>query len=485
MAGTVHLVGICGTGMGSLAGLFRAAGWEVRGSDSGVYPPMSQQLASLGIPVMEGFDAAHLDWAPDRVVIGNVARPDNPEAVEARRRGIPFESMAEAVAHHFLEGRHSVVVAGTHGKTTTASLIAWGLHAARRDPGFLIGGVVGNVGSTFRLGGGEEFVVEGDEYETAFFDKGPKFLHYRPRSAVLTSIEMDHVEVFPDLDALQQAFRRFLQLLPPDGRLIACADDAGVAAVIEHCLAPVTWYGLDNGPGTRAYLLEAGPAGSTFDLVRDGRRWGRLHSPLTGDHNLRNLVAAAEVLAAIGLGPDEVAAGFAAFAGVRRRQEVRGEASGVTVIDDFAHHPTAVRETLRALRVRFPERRLVAVFEPRTNTSRRAVFQSAYVDALAVADRVVVAGVHQPERAPQGDRLDPARVAADLRGQGVPADYIPEVGAIVTDLAGSSCPGDIVAVMSNGPFGGLHDRLLEALRSRQESGTSRLREPGGNVSPPC
>jgi UDP-N-acetylmuramate: L-alanyl-gamma-D-glutamyl-meso-diaminopimelate ligase len=483
MARRVHLVGICGTGMGSLAGLFRAAGWEVQGSDSGAYPPMSERLDALGIPVLSGFAAGHLDWQPDLVVIGNIARPDNPEALEARRRDLPTTSMAAALADRFLGGRHPVVVTGTHGKTTTSSIIAWGLQAAGRDPGFLIGGVLANLETTFRLGGGEPFVIEGDEYESAFFDKGPKFLHYRPQTAVLTGMELDHIEVFPDLDALKEAFRRFVELLPVDGRLVAWSGDAGVDDIAASCRAPVTRYGLGEGPGTRCHLVDAGPEGSEFDLVRDGRRWGRFRTPLTGDHNLCNLTAAAEVMADLGLAPAEVADGFASFAGVRRRQEVRGEVGGVTVIDDFAHHPTAVRETLRALKVRYPGRRLVAVFEPRTNTSRRALFQSAYAGSLSVAHRVVVAAVHQPERAPEGDRLDAARLAAQLRDGGTPADYLPQVEEILADLADSSQAGDVVAIMSNGAFGSLHQRLLDALRKRHARSPLPSPEPESGPAP--
>jgi UDP-N-acetylmuramate: L-alanyl-gamma-D-glutamyl-meso-diaminopimelate ligase len=483
MGRRVHLVGICGTGMGSLAGLFRAAGWEVQGSDAGVYPPMSDRLAALGIPVMSGFTAGHLDWQPDLVVIGNIARPDNPEAVEARRRGLPATSMAAALADHFLSGRHPLVVTGTHGKTTTASILAWGLQAAGRDPGFLIGGVLANLETTFRLGGGEPFVIEGDEYESAFFDKGPKFLHYRPQTAVLTSIELDHIEVFPDLDVLKEAFRRFVDLLPIDGRLVAWSDDPDVEEIAASCRAPVTRYGLGEGPGTRCHLVDAGREGSEFDLVRDGGLWGRFRTLLTGDHNLCNFTAAAEVMAGRGLGPEEVATGLASFAGVRRRQEVRGEVGGVTVIDDFAHHPTAVRETLRALKVRYPGRRLVAVFEPRTNTSRRALFQSAYADSLSVADRVVVAAVHQPERAPEGDRLDAARLAAQLRDGGTPASYLPHVEEILADLSDSSQADDVVAIMSNGAFGGLHERLLDALRKRNARSPLPSPEPESGPAP--
>ncbi len=461
-----HLVGIGGTGMGSLAGLLLASGWEVRGSDTGVYPPMSEQLATLGIQVMDGFAAPHLDWGPDLVVVGNIARPDNPEAVEAKRRGLAVTSMSAALAAHFLTGRLPVVVAGTHGKTTTSSLIAWVLHHAGRDPGFLIGGVVGGLETTYRLGRGQPFVVEGDEYETAYFDRGPKFLHYQPRHGVLTSVELDHVEVYPDLKALEAAFARFVALIPGDGRLAVCADDPLALATAARCGGEVITYGLDAGAGTRAQPLEAGPGGCRFRIQRRGRLFGEFHSPLTGRHNLRNLAAAVEILAGLDLTAEEIGSALARFAGVRRRQEVRGVVGGVTVIDDFAHHPTAVRETLAALRDRFPGRRLVAVFEPRTNTSRRSLFQQAYLEALTAADRVVVAAVDHPERAPDGDRLDPAALVAGLRREGVASEFIPQVEGIVEDLANRSEPGDVVAVMSNGAFGGLHARLLEALAAR-------------------
>ena len=271
MTRSVHLVGICGTGMGSLAGLFQAAGWQVRGSDTNVYPPMSEQLAALGIDVAQGYAGAHLDWGPDLVVVGNIARPDNPEALEARARGLTVTSMAQALAEWFLSNRTPVVVAGTHGKTTTAALLSWALHAAGRDPGFLVGGVLANFSATQRLGAGPEFVVEGDEYHNAFFDPQPKFLHYRPDIAILTSIELDHIELFPDLESLQDVFRSFLRLLPPGGRLIACHDDQGVRATVPPDLAaPVTWYGLGEGPGTRSALLEAGPDGMLFTVQRDG-----------------------------------------------------------------------------------------------------------------------------------------------------------------------------------------------------------------------
>ncbi len=487
MARSVHLVGICGTGMGSLAGLFQAAGWTVRGSDTSVYPPMSEQLAALGIEVAQGYDGSHLDWGPDLVVVGNIARPDNPEAVEARRRGLAITSMAEALAKWFLTGRTSVVASGTHGKTTTAALLSWALHATGRDPSFLVGGVLANFSATHRLGEGSEFVVEGDEYHNAFFDKQPKFLHYRPDIAILTSIELDHIEVFPDLEALQEVFRSFMRLLPPAGRLIACHDDPGVRATVPADLvAPVTWYGIGEGPGTRSTLLEAGPDGMVFRVERDGTTHGPFLSPMVGEHNLRNLTAVVEVMAGLGVDDAKLAPALASFKGIKRRQEIRGCANGVTVVDDFAHHPTAVRETLRGLRLRHTGGRLVAVFEPRTHSSRRSIFQEDYAAALHEADRVIVAAVHDPDRVPSDDRLDATRLAGDLEDMGTPARHIPAVADIVADLAATSRPGDVIAVLSNGAFGGIHQLLLDALgRRRREDGTEIAVPPSAQNTPPA
>ncbi|TDI32797.1 MAG: UDP-N-acetylmuramate:L-alanyl-gamma-D-glutamyl-meso-diaminopimelate ligase [Acidobacteria bacterium] len=476
MVSSVHLVGICGTGMGSLAALFKAAGWLVRGSDRDVYPPMSDQLARLGIEIDQGYSPGHLDWAPDLVVVGNIARPDNPEALEAEHRGLPVTSMASALADHFLAGRTSVVAAGTHGKTTTAALLAWALHAAGRDPGFLVGGVLSNFAATSRLGDGPEFVVEGDEYHNAFFDRQPKFMHYRPEIAILTSVELDHIELFPDVGSLRDMFRSFIRLVPAHGRLLACHDDAGVRATVpEDLQATVTWYGLGDGPGTRSTLLEAGPGGMTFAVHRQGRSFGTFRSPLVGAHNLLNLTAVVEVLIGLGVNAATLADGLAGFKGIKRRQEIRGCVGGVTVVDDFAHHPTAVRETLRGLRLRHTGARLVAVFEPRTHSSRRAVFQEDYTVALTEADRVIIAAVHDAGDIPAWDRLDPTRMAADLCRQGTDAAQIDKVPDIVHHLATTCRRGDVIAVLSNGPFGGIHQLLLAAL--------SRLQSTDGQPAP--
>ena len=463
----VHLVGVCGTGMGSLAGLLADAGYDVRGSDTAVYPPMSTMLRDKGIRVLEGFSAAHLDDRPDLVVIGNIATRTNPEAVAAAERSIPFESMPQAIGRLFLEGRHSIVVAGTHGKTTTAGIMAWLLTAAGRDPSFLVGGVLKNFGRSYGLGRGEDFVIEGDEYETAFFDKGPKFLHYRPQTVILTSVEYDHAEMYPDLRSVKQAFGRLVALVPTRGGLIVhCDDDTNVREVVREARAPLVPYGCGRGAGFRGFVREAGIDGMEFEVTRDGEPFGVFRSPLTGQHNLKNMLGTIAVAHHRGVPAAAMAEGLATFAGMKRRQDVRGVSAGVTVIDDFAHHPTAVRATLQATRDRYPGRRIWAVFEPRTNTTRRSVFQDEYARSFDDAERIVVAAVDHPERAPEGQRFSVERLITDLRARGKEAVLIPEVPAIVDLLAREARKDDVVLVMSNGAFGGLHDKLLAALASR-------------------
>jgi UDP-N-acetylmuramate: L-alanyl-gamma-D-glutamyl-meso-diaminopimelate ligase len=462
----VHLVGICGTGMGSLAGLLADAGIEVRGSDESVYPPMSTMLREKGIRLIEGYSAANLADRPDLVVIGNIATRANPEAVAAIERGIPYLSMPQAIGRLFLEGRHPIVVAGTHGKTTTAGLLAWILTAGGREPSFLVGGVLRNFNRSYALGRGEDFVIEGDEYETAFFDKGPKFLHYRPRTAILTSVEYDHAEMFPDLAAVKEAFRGFAALLPADGLLIYCADDANVREVVVAGRSPRLPYGVGRGEGWRGHVRDSGPEGMEIEISLDGDLFGVFRTPLTGLHNLRNIIAIAAAAHHRGLAAAAIGEGLRTFAGVKRRQEVRGTAGGVLVIDDFAHHPTAVRETLAATRSRYPGRSIWAIFEPRTNTTRRSVFQDDYARAFDDADHVIIAAVDHPERAPQGERFSPEKLVGDLRARAKEAAYIPAVPDIVARVVREAGRGDVVLVMSNGAFGGIHDRLLSGLSAR-------------------
>ncbi len=462
----LHLIGICGTGMGSLAGLLKEAGHDVRGSDEHVYPPMSTQLEAQRIPVFDGFRGENLDWGPDKVVVGNVCRRDHVEVLEAQRRGLQLTSFPAALEELFLTTHHSLVVAGTHGKTTTSTLAASVLTDAGLAPSYLIGGVPMGLPRSFHVGqAGGPFVVEGDEYDTAFFDKGSKFFHYRPRTAILTSVELDHVDIFDSLEAVKAAFRQFVALIPEDGLLVVCADDAGALECASAARCRVERYRLGDGPADwRARATGVKPGGRTvFAVERNGEPFGEFEIGLPGAHNLGNALAVIAAVSGLGVAVADIAHGVRRFAGVRRRQEVRGVAQCVTVVDDFAHHPTAVRATLQALRGRHGGGRLFAVFEPRSATSRRAVFQRDYADAFAAVDEVIVGAVNAPEKAPEGDRFDPERLAADLRGRGVAARFLSSVEAIAEHLAQRAAPGDTVVVMSSGGFGNVHDRILERL----------------------
>ncbi|HEY7140790.1 MAG TPA: UDP-N-acetylmuramate--L-alanine ligase [Methylomirabilota bacterium] len=467
----IHLVGVAGTGMGAFAGMLKAAGHEVSGSDQNVYPPMSDMLRAWAIPVLAPYDPANLDVVkPDLVVIGNVIRRVNPEATEVRARRLPQMSFPAALGAFFLRSRHSVVVAGTHGKTTTTALLGHVLTSAGRDPSFLVGGVARNYDASFRLGAGPHFVVEGDEYDTAYFDKGPKFLHYRPRTAILTSVEFDHADIFRDLPHYEAAFERFVRLLPPDGGLAVSAAYAGALRIARGSRARVVTYGLETGgPGAPGIDYAArdvahGPEGVSFTIVERGRLLGAATLPGGGVHNVENALGVVAVARDLGLEMEEIAQGLATFAGVRRRQEIRGEVGGVLVIDDFAHHPTAVRATIAAIRARFPGRRLWAAFEPRSNTSRRRLHQAEYVDALAGAPCVALKVPEPHDMVPADQRLDAESVVGDLRARGVEARAEADVDRLVRFVAGGVRPGDVVLVMSNGAFGGFVDRLLAALR---------------------
>ena len=461
----IHLIGICGTGMGSLAGLLKAAGHDVRGSDEHVYPPMSTQLQAQAIPVFDGFKPANLDWGPDRVVVGNVCRSDHTEVLAAKERQIELASFPSLLSDLFLGDKQSVVIAGTHGKTTTASLMAHVLTSAGLDPSFLIGGVPLNFRQSWRLGQGPSFVIEGDEYDTAFFDKGSKFLHYRPRTVILTSVEYDHADIFADEAAVKVAFRKFVALIPPDGRLIVCAASPGALEVATSARCPVETYGRPGSNATWTFEVAARENGgrATLALARGGARIGNVTTNLPGIYNQENLLGVAVAATTLGLGIDAIARASRTFLGIRRRQEVRGIAAGVTVVDDFAHHPTAIRETLTGLKGRFGPGKLFAAFEPRSATSRRSVFQVEFAAALAVADEVVLAPLYAPEKIPAGERLDVDRLAADLRREDVPARVIDGVAETAAHLAERAAPGDTVVIMTSGDYGGLHERVLDAL----------------------
>jgi UDP-N-acetylmuramate: L-alanyl-gamma-D-glutamyl-meso-diaminopimelate ligase len=460
----VHLIGVAGTGMGSFAGMLKAAGYEVTGSDENVYPPMSTQLERWGIEVLQGYRPENLDRArPDVVVVGNVVRAVNPEATAMRERGLPHVSFPAALGELFIGPRHGVVVVGTHGKTTTSALMGFVLHHAGRDPSFLVGGVTRDFDSNFRLGRGEAFVVEGDEYDTAYFDKGPKFLHYRPRTAIFTSCELDHADIYRDEAHYRSAFARFVDVLPPDGFLASCATWESVLEISRKARCPVETYSVERPADWEARGLVLGPDGARFRLFRGGRDLGPVRLAVGGAHNVENALGVAAAAFRLGLSFEEVAAGLEAFRGVKRRQEVRGVEGGVTVVDDFAHHPTAVDRTLAAIQGSYPGARLLVAFEPRSNTSPRNLHQEEYARSFGSARAVWLLRPAATDRVPESERLDVDRLAADVTARGVPAAARATVEEIVDDVAAQARPGDVVVAMSNGAFGGIWTKLLAAL----------------------
>jgi len=479
----VHLIGIGGSAMGNFAGMLCARGLSVRGSDAGIFDPMRSNLVAWGIPFAEGYAASNLDWDPDLVVVGNVTRRDNPEAEAMRARGLPYCSFPEALGEWLLAGRTPVVIAGTHGKTTTTSLCAWLLESAGLAPGLLVGGVPKNFGASFRAGGGAPFVVEGDEYDTAYFDKRPKFVHYRPHHGVLTSVEFDHADIYPDFAAVQRAFRLYASLFPRDGLLCAWGDDDRVTAVLGACAGRVARYGFGPDSDLRVELLSIGEAGASFVLHKGAGPYcgGRdplpqlatgpvatFASPMAGRHNVLNAAAAIALALDLGATVDQIRDALASFEGVKKRQDLRGIAAGVAVIDDYAHHPTAVKETVAAIRARYPGHKLWALFEAESNTSRRKVFEDVYPEAFGGADEVVLcAPLHKETDKLRADEvMDAALVCARIRARGVPALYVPAVADIVAMVAERARAGDVVLAMSGRDFQGLHGALLDRLRAR-------------------
>ena len=461
---SVHLIAVCGTAMGALAAMLQEIGLSVTGSDRNVYPPMSTFLAERRIRVMNGFAAAHLDHRPDLVVVGNAVTRDNPEAVAMRAMGLAYCSMPEALNHFAAAGKETLLVAGTHGKTTTSSLLAWLLHSAGRDPSFMIGGILNNFSGNYRIGQGPAFVVEGDEYDTAYFDKGPKFLHYRPWVAIVTGVEFDHADIFRDLDHVKSAFRQFLQTLGPQNVLLAYDDDPNLAELLASPPAGrVEYYGRNTQSEWRLGRVRTESDRTVFDLSHRGEAFGTFRTPMIGSHNLLNAVAALAAAHHSGVDRDDLARGLADFRGIKRRQEVRGVKNGVTVIDDFAHHPTAVRETVRAVKAFYPAQRLVAVFEPRTNTSMRDVFQTEYAACFDPADLVCIRQPPLLKKIPEGQRFSSRKLVEDIQQRGVPAHFFTDTEAIIDFLVDQAVPQDVVLIMSNGGFDNIHARLLEAL----------------------
>lgn len=465
----IHLVGVAGTGMGSFAGMLKSAGYDVTGSDENVYPPMSHMLEAWGIQALTPYSAANLDVArPDLVIIGNVIRRVNVEATAVRERKLPSMSFPAALGSLFLKQRHSVVVAGTHGKTTTSSLMGHVLTSAGRDPSFLVGGVTQNYAGNYRLGKGPHFVVEGDEYDTAYFDKGPKFLHYQPKTLILTSVEFDHADIYRDLAHYESAFEKLIPLVPAEGAIAVSASWPNAVRLARAAKARVLTYAGREGTGAdvEPKRLRLGADGARFIVHFEGRDLGEVHLPMAGAHNVENALGVFAAALTLQLAPDEIAAGFASFQGVKRRQEVRGEPGGVMVIDDFAHHPTAVRETIAAVVSRYAGRRVWAVFEPRSNTSRRNIHQDEYARSFHGAARASIKIPERHDKVPADQELDVARLARELTHAGIPTVAEPTVQALLEEVVREARRGDVVLVMSNGSFGGFIDSLLKRLESR-------------------
>ena len=471
----VYLVSICGTGMGSLAGLLKQSGYDVTGSDQHVYPPMSTRLQQEGIPVHQGFDKQHLVPAPDLVIIGNACTPTHEEATYAREHQLAQLSFPEALSHFFLQHRRSLVVAGTHGKTTTTGMLIHLFQEAGLDPGFLVGGVIQDTETSYAVGTGKHFIVEGDEYDSAYFDKRPKFMHYQPSSAIVTSMELDHTDIYPNMDTYREAFQSFANLLPSSGTLVLCSDYPEVQGLASHTSSSPIFYGLDascrppDAPFVTAERLSINAKGQTFSLIENDRPLAEIHLPAHGHHNLSNAVAASVLARSEGLTLEQIRHGFSSYRGLKRRQEVIGHIDDVLVLDDFAHHPTAVRETILAVRQAYPDRRLVAVFEPRSNSSRRRDFQDVYVEAFDKAQEVLLSTPPFRHNDDVHNFMNIDELVNDIEKRDIPARSFEDINSLLSFLTERARPGDVVLIMSNGGFGGLHKKFLEALQTRVQS----------------
>jgi len=472
----IHLSGICGTAMASLAGLLQLKGHRITGSDKAAYPPMSDLLCSLGIPVLEPYAETNLEPAPDLVVIGNALSRGNPEIERILDQRIPFASMAALLREEFLTGRESLVVAGTHGKTTTTSMLSWIYQvAAEKDPAlepsFLIGGVAENFGTSFQLRPTRTFILEGDEYDTAFFDKGPKFLHYFPDGLILTHVEFDHADIYADLEAVKTAFKRLVNLVPRRGLIVAYDGNANVTECVARAFCRVERYGFTEDAHWQLRKLRHENGLTCWEVWHDGSLWAELEMSLAGEHNALNATAAVALAAGQGLAKESIVAAIASFKSVKRRLEVRAEIGGITIIDDFAHHPTAIRETLRALRSVYPNARLWAVLEPRSNTLRRKVLERDLVESLRLADRVILAGVYQQDRIPEDERLHAEDVVRAVNAASTTAELHPGVDEIIESLAPQLRSGDVVAILSNGGFDGIYEKLPARLKKDAAHGS--------------
>jgi len=459
----VHLMGICGTGMASLAGILKDKSLHVTGSDQDIYPPMSHLLETLSIDVLKGYGPRNLHPKPDLVVVGNVITRENPEAVELSRLGLPYLSFPQALRHFAMKGKRSLVIAGTHGKTTTSAVVAWILESAGMDPSFMIGGIPQNFQANFKLGAGPHFVIEGDEYDTAFFDKGPKFLHYDPWVTLLTSIEFDHADIYRNLEHVIESFRKLIELIPSGGLIIGNGDDPIITTQVVQAKCSVVTYGLTKKCHWRAVDIAYRDGFTRFTILRAEKEYVRLSTPLYGRHNLSNLLSAVVVADFLGVSPALISEAVKNFRGVKRRQEVIGEKRGVLVLDDFAHHPTAVRETVSAVKDKFTDRRLIAVFEPRSNSSRRNVFQAAYASSFNHADLIMISEPPLKGNIPESEKFSSQRLVEDLGKQDLNAVYFPDTSRLLEAVVREAGEGDVILFMSNGAFDNLPRRLLDRL----------------------
>jgi UDP-N-acetylmuramate: L-alanyl-gamma-D-glutamyl-meso-diaminopimelate ligase len=459
---SVHFVGVGGTAMAAVAAAMRERGFTVTGSDQNVYPPMSTFLAAKQVEVMQGYAESNLAGRPDLVVIGNAISRGNPEAEAVLEQKLRYCSLPEALKEFFLRGKRSLVVAGTHGKTTTTSLLAWVFEHNGLRPGFLIGGLANNFGEGARFTDSPWFIIEGDEYDTAFFDKRSKFVHYLPEVVILNNLEFDHADIFENLGAIQTSFQRLINLIPRNGQLLANGDDPNLAPLLNVTHCPVKRFGLGADNSIHGFNPRYGPTASEFEIPSF-----KFHLNLVGEINVRNALAVVAGAKHAGLSNKQIQSGFDSFKGVKRRMEVRGIAGGVTVVDDFGHHPTAIRETLRALRLRYAHQRIWAVFEPRSNTTRRNIFQKELAESFREADAVLVAQIARLELLKPAERLDPQRLMLDLQAAGKTTAYLPTADAIVDHLKRAAAGGDVICVFSNGGFGGIHEKLLASLGARR------------------
>ena len=464
----VHLIGVCGTAMGTLAAMLKEKGCDVRGSDQNVYPPMSDFLVAQGITLLQGFRPEHISADLDLVIVGNAISRGNAELEHVLDRRIPFQSLPQILHDEFLKSRDVIAVAGTHGKTTTTSMLAWIFQVAEREPSFLVGGIAENFHSSFQVADGENFIIEGDEYDTAFFDKGPKFLHYFPDAVILTSVEFDHADIYRDLEAVKTAFKRLVNLVPRRGRIVAWDGHANVDECVAKAFCTVERYGFGEGSYWRASDVRYEPTHTSWRVSREGREWAELEFSLAGEYNVLNATAAAAMAAGYGIPVEKISEALRTFQSVKRRLEVRAEVDGITIIDDFAHHPTAIAQTLTALRTRYKGRRLWAILEPRSNTLRRNIFQKELVEALGKADEIVLAAIFKPEAVPEHERLHAEDVVGELRQSGKRARLLATVDDIVSAIAPELRAGDVVGILSNGGFGGIYDKLPARIRSLHE-----------------